>query len=84
MIKVDKRDRAALFRTRLATAIALAGSSQSKLARDTGVDRSTLSQLLRDDGARLPNAQLVAACAAEKGTFARYQLFAIESIFNPS
>tara|TARA_R110002167_G_scaffold366284_2_gene594449 strand:+ start:175914 stop:176771 length:858 start_codon:yes stop_codon:yes gene_type:complete len=74
MIKVDKRDRAALFRTRLATAIALAGSSQSKLARDTGVDRSTLSQLLRDDGARLPNAQLVAACAAALGVSADWLL----------
>jgi len=74
MTSVDKRDRAALFRDRLAAAITLAGSNQSKLARDTGVDRSTLSQLLRDEGARLPNAQLVAACASALGVSADWLL----------
>lgn len=74
MTNVDKRDRAALFRDRLAAAITLAGSNQSKLARDTGVDRSTLSQLLRDEGARLPNAQLVAACASALGVSADWLL----------
>ena len=61
---VDKRDRAGLFRDRLARAMAETGVTQSGLARDAGVDRSTISQLLSGEGARLPNAQLVAECAA--------------------
>lgn len=61
---VDKRDRAGLFRDRLAQAMAEKGMTQSGLARAAGVDRSTISQLLTGTGARLPNAQLVAECAA--------------------
>lgn len=61
---VDKRDRAGLFRDRLAQAMAEKGMTQSGLARAAGVDRSTISQLLTGAGARLPNAQLVAECAA--------------------
>jgi transcriptional regulator with XRE-family HTH domain len=61
---VDKRDRAGLFRDRLAQAMAEKGMTQSGLARAAGVDRSTISQLLGGAGARLPNAQLVAECAA--------------------
>ena len=38
--------------------------SQSALARAIGVDRSTVSQLLSDEGARLPNGQVVGECAA--------------------
>ena len=53
--RMDKRDRAALFRTRLAEAMAERGMTQSALARATGVDRSTVSQLLTP-GKRLPNA----------------------------
>lgn len=71
---IDKRDRATLFRERLLKAMRLAGASQSQLARDTGVDRSTLSQLLKDTGARLPNAQLVAGCAAALGVSADWLL----------
>ncbi len=62
--KIDKRSRAALFRRRLTEAMAQAGMSQSALARAVGVDRSTISQLLTGAGARLPNAQVVAECAA--------------------
>ena len=57
--KIDKRDRAQLFRERLTLALAQAGMSQSALARTAGVDRSTLSQLTKDKGARLPGGQLV-------------------------
>lgn len=74
VLNIDKRDRATLFRERLAKAMTLAGSNQSKLARETGVDRSTLSQLLKDKGARLPNAQLVAACASSLGVSADWLL----------
>lgn len=60
---IDKRDRASLFRARLAEAMASKGMSQAALARTTGVDRSTVSALLAA-GTRLPNAQLAADCAA--------------------
>lgn len=63
----DKRHRAALLRDRLTEAMALNGSNQTALARAIGVDRSTVSQLLKDEGARLPNAHLVAACAQVLG-----------------
>lgn len=62
----DKRNRAALFRDRLALAMATTGQSQSALARAVGVDRSTLSALLAP-GTRLPNAQVVAEAAAALG-----------------
>ncbi|HGG06446.1 MAG TPA: XRE family transcriptional regulator, partial [Aliiroseovarius sp.] len=42
--------------------------------RDARVDRSTISQLLNDDGARLPNAQVVAACAGLLGVSADWLL----------
>jgi len=64
MTKIDKRDRATLFRKRLAQALAKGEISQSALARGIGVDRSTVSQLLTGAGARLPNAQVVGECAA--------------------
>lgn len=63
---IDKRDRATLFRTRLAEGMAERGLSQSALARATGADRSTISALL-GPGTRLPNAQLAADCAAALG-----------------
>ena len=63
-IIIDKRDRAVLFRNRLAQAMADKTVSQSGLARSVGIDRSTISQLLTGAGARLPNAQVVAECAA--------------------
>ncbi|MGF0537337.1 transcriptional regulator [Agrobacterium sp. ES01] len=62
---MDKRDRADLFRTRLDEAMRRAEISRSALARQAGVDRSTIAQLLGDDDdARLPNAHLAAECAA--------------------
>ena len=64
---MDKRDRAQLFQFRLQQAMTTAGLSQSALARAVGVDRSTVSQLLSGIGTRLPNAQVVAECAAVLG-----------------
>lgn len=63
----DKRARASLLRSRLVEAMERANSNQTALARAAGVDRSTISQLLKDDGARLPNAHLVGACAEALG-----------------
>jgi transcriptional regulator with XRE-family HTH domain len=75
MIKIsDKRLRAAQFRDRLNKALKDSGLSQSALARQTGVDRSTISQLLTDEGARLPNAHVVGSCAAALGVSADWLL----------
>ncbi|MCU9847762.1 helix-turn-helix transcriptional regulator [Defluviimonas sp. WL0024] len=71
---IDKRDRAGLFRGRLARAMAEKETTQSGLARAVGVDRSTISQLLTGQGARLPNAQVVAECAAALGVSADWLL----------
>lgn len=62
--KIDKRDRAKVFRERLIRAMEAANMTQSGLSRAIGVDRSTISQLLTGTGARLPNAQVVGECAA--------------------
>ena len=72
--RIDKRVRATLFRTRLMEAMRLRDSNQSVLARAIGVDRSTISQLLKGPSARLPNAQVVGACAATLGVSADWLL----------
>ncbi|WP_299370712.1 helix-turn-helix transcriptional regulator [uncultured Tateyamaria sp.] len=71
---IDKRDRAAQFRQRLAAAMREQKMSQSALARTIGTDRSTVSQALADDGARLPGAQTVGACAQALGVSADWLL----------
>lgn len=72
--KMDKRDRAGLFRARLAEAMADKAMSRAALARAVGVDRSTLSQLLSPGTTRLPNAQLAADCAQALGISADWLL----------
>lgn len=74
MSKTDKRLRADLFRTRLSQAMKDRGTNQSALARAVGVDRSTISQLLKGTGARLPNAQVVGECARALGVSADWLL----------
>lgn len=64
---MDKRERARIFRDRLSKAIRSADSSRSALARSTGFDRSTLTQILNSDDPRLPNIHLAAQCAEELG-----------------
>jgi transcriptional regulator with XRE-family HTH domain len=61
---MDKVYRSTLFRARLAEAMATRAMTQSALARATGVDRSTISQILSAQTDRMPNAQLAADCAA--------------------
>ena len=60
---MDRRETGRLFRQRLAEALEKAEMNRSSLARATGVDRSTLSQLLSSDSERLPRADTVAAIA---------------------
>ncbi|MFD1158366.1 helix-turn-helix domain-containing protein [Roseovarius aestuarii] len=72
--KTDKRLRADLFRVRLGDAMRERNVNQSALARRVGVDRSTISQLLKGQGARLPNAQVVGECAAALGISADWLL----------
>ena len=71
---MDKRARSGLFRTRLQQAMLLSGETQSSLARKTGAERSTLSQILAGATARLPNGQLVAQCAKSLGVSADWLL----------
>ena len=71
---VDKRDRADRFRRRLARAMTTSGTNQSALARQIGADRSTISQALTGDGARLPGAHVVGACAQALGVSADWLL----------
>ncbi|SFR56878.1 helix-turn-helix domain-containing protein [Litoreibacter janthinus] len=71
---LDKRDRADLFRLRLSQAMADSRTTQSALARAIGVDRSTVSQLLKQKTARLPNAQVVGECARVLGVSADWLL----------
>lgn len=74
MKKLDKRDRAALFRDRLSGAMAEKGLNRSTLSRQIGVDRSTISQILTSEVARLPNAQVAAECATALGVSADWLL----------
>jgi transcriptional regulator with XRE-family HTH domain len=60
----DRRETVAVFRARFLEALESAGLSRSALARQTGVDRSTLSQLLSPGNDRLPRADTVAAIAS--------------------
>ena len=71
---MDKRARSDLFRNRLQKAMDLKGDTQSSLARKTGADRSTLSQILAGTTPRLPNGQLVAQCANSLGVSADWPL----------
>lgn len=69
-----KSYRAELFRERLQQAMKESGSNQSHLSREAGVDRSTISQLIKSDGPRLPNAHLIAQCASVLGVSADWLL----------
>lgn len=63
----DRRDAARDFRDRLAGLIAARDLSQSAFARETGLDRSTLAQLLSEATPRLPRAETLVAVAVACG-----------------
>ena len=71
---MDKRERSAIFRQRLQDAMLRAGLNKSSLSQNIGVDRSTISQLLSDSHARLPNAQVIGECAHTLGVSADWLL----------
>ena len=56
-----------MFRERLVAVMARRGLNQSSFARASGLDRSTLAQLLSDTGPRLPRAETLAAIATSCG-----------------
>ena len=60
---MSKKEIVAIFRKRLQESMQERGINQSALSRETGVDRSTLSQLLAEENLRMPRADTVAALA---------------------
>jgi transcriptional regulator with XRE-family HTH domain len=74
VINMDKRDRSDIFKKRLLEVMEQEKVSRSALARATGVDRSTIGQLLNIDMPRLPNGQLVADLAFALGVSADWLL----------
>jgi len=60
---MKKHEIVTIFRKRLLESMQERSLNQSELSRETGVDRSTLSQLLADDNLRMPRADTVAALA---------------------
>ena len=60
---MKKHEIVAIFRKRLQESMGERGVNQSALSRETGVDRSTLSQLLAEENLRMPRADTVAAIA---------------------
>ena len=60
---MKKQEIVAIFRKRLQESMRERGVNQSALSRETGVDRSTLSQLLAEENLRMPRADTVAAIA---------------------
>jgi transcriptional regulator with XRE-family HTH domain len=58
-----RQDTVAIFRERFLAVIARSGLNRSAFAARTGIDRSTLSQLLSTENDRLPRAETLAAIA---------------------
>jgi len=76
---MDRRELTRLFRTRLIDAMDRADTNQSRLAKRTGIDRSTLSQLLSPQLVRLPRADTVAELATALHVSADWLLGLTES-----
>jgi transcriptional regulator with XRE-family HTH domain len=61
---MSKRETVQTFRARLIQSIERSGLSRAQFAARSGLDRSTLSQLLSDANVRLPRAETIARIAA--------------------
>ncbi len=71
---MDKRELSRLFRERLRSLVARSEGGLARFARDTGVDRSALSQFLDPGVDRLPRAETLRAIAAAKSVSADWLL----------
>ncbi len=61
---VDRRTMLRTFRSRLADVVRASGLTVSRFASETGLDRSTLTQLLAAENRRLPRIETLTAVAA--------------------
>ncbi len=64
MTVMNRREQAGVFYQRVTRALVESGMSRSDLARASGLDRSTLTQLLAPGASRLPRADTAAAIAS--------------------
>lgn len=62
---IDRAEVLEIFRERLGDVVARSGTSKSAFAEESGVDRSTLSQLLTTENRRLPRLETLVAIAVE-------------------
>ena len=58
---MGKRDTVAIFRQRLSELVTRSGLSRAGFARKSGLDRSTLTQLLNEENVRLPRTETIVA-----------------------
>ena len=80
---VSKTQRATLFRERLREAMLGKALNRTSLAERTGVDRSTVSQLLSEHQVRLPSGQVVAELASALNVSADWLLGLTTSTLAP-
>ena len=81
--KVSKSQRSEVFRERLRAAMQKHQLNRTTLAERTGVDRSTVSQLLSEHQVRLPSGHVVAELAAALGVSADWLLGLSNSSLGP-
>lgn len=83
MQKTSKSERSVLFRRRLSEAMLAQQLNRTDLAALTGVDRSTISQLLSEHQVRLPSGHVVAELAAALRVSADWLLGLTTSTLTP-
>ena len=83
MDKVTKTQRAFLFRERLSQAMLERQLNRTTLAERSGVDRSTVSQLLGEHQVRLPSGQVVAELATALGVSTDWLLGLTSNTLSP-
>ena len=71
---MDKRDLSTLFRARLRELVERQSGGLTGFSRQTGVDRSALTQFLSAEGARLPRAETLRQIAEHSGVTADWLL----------
>lgn len=81
---IKKQDRSRIIRERIRTAMRHSQITQTELAEKTGVDRSTVSQVLMEDSVRVPNAHFIATTGEVLGVSADWLLGLTERPEKPS